>query len=327
LRRREFIILLGGAAVSCPRATQAQPIRRIAALMNGPELDPEDQVRLNAFKQGLQQLGWTEGQNIYIDYRHGYGSLDQIRAHAAELVRFEPEVILASTLTVLSVLAKMTRRIPIVFVDTADPVAAGLVSSLARPGNNITGFTNVELSTGSKWLELLRAVAIKPLSRVLVILNSDSPAPALRLPAILAAAPAFGLGLVTADVRNDEEIEREIDTFCQEPNGGLIVLPSPFVGARRNVIITRAGMHHMPSIYPYRFFAASGGLMSYGTDIAAQCRQAASYVDRILKGEKPGELPIQQPTKFELVINLKTAKALGLEIPPTLLALADEVIE
>jgi putative tryptophan/tyrosine transport system substrate-binding protein len=330
MRRREFITLLGGAAVAWPVAARAQQqpdrVRRIGVLQPINESDPEGQVRKAAFVRGLQKFGWTEGANVMIDYRWGGSDTDRIRRYAAELTGMRPEVIWTTGALALLPLKRATRDIPIVFTQVYDPVGSGFVTSLTRPGGNITGFTLGEFSMGGKILEVLKEVAPQ-VSRVAVILNLDQPPHVAMWRAIESTAVSFGVRLTPADVQGPAEIERAIEAFAREPNGGLIVLPGPIAIVHRELITALAARHRLPAAYGFRFFVTDGGLVSYGVDPADQSRQAASYVDRILKGEKPADLPVQQPTKFELVINLKTAKALGLEVPPTLLARADEVIE
>ena len=329
MRRREFIKLVCGSAAAWPlvaRAQQAERMRRIGVLSPWPASDAEGQSRLTAFTQALPQLGWIDGQNVRVDYRFGDGKPDTMRKYAAELVVLAPDVILASSSVALAPLLEATRTIPIVFAGIADPVAAGYVESLARPGGNATGFTVYEYSIGGKWLELLKQVAPQ-VTRVAVLRESGIAAGPGLFGAMQALAPSFGLELRPIDVRDAAEIERGIATFAQGSNSGLIVSGSPAQSAHRDLIASLAAKHRLPAIYNARFFAAAGGLISYGADFLDQSRRAASYVDRILKGEKPVDLPVQAPTKFELVVNLKTAKALGLTVPPTLLARADEVIE
>jgi putative ABC transport system substrate-binding protein len=328
MKRREFIILLGGAAAAWPRAARAQKtdrMRRIGVLQSINESDPEGQHRVAAFVQGLQKLGWTEGANLVIDYRWG-NTADRLRRYAAELVGLKPDVIWTTGALGLLPLKRQTATIPIVFTLIYDPVGSGFVESLSHPGGNITGFTLGEFSMGGKTLEALKEVAPQ-VSRVAVMLNLDQPPHVAMWRAIETVAPSFGVRLTAADAQDPAEIERAIEAFAREPNGGLIVLPGPIAIVHRDLIIALAARHRVPAAYGFRFFATSGGLMSYGVDPADQSRQAAAYVDRILKDAKPSDLPVQQPTKFELVINLKTAKAIGLNIPATVLARADEVIE
>ena len=288
--------------------------------------DTEAQDRIAAFEQGLQQLGWIDGSNLQIDYRRGAGDTDLTRRYADELVALAPDVILASGGTVVGPLLQATRTVPIVFTQTPDPVAAGFVASLARPGGNATGFTTSEYGVSGKWLELLKEIA-PGVNRVAVLRDPTIPAGVGQFASIQSVAPSFGVELSPVNVRDANEIERDVTAFARGSNGGLIVTSSGLAAFHRQLIIALAARHRLPAIYSYRYFATSGGLISYGPDPIDQFHRAASYVDRILKGEKPADLPVQAPTKYELAINLKTAKALGLTVPPTLLARADEVIE
>jgi putative ABC transport system substrate-binding protein len=328
IRRRDFITLLGGAAAAWPlavRAQQAERVRRIGVLVGLAE-DPEGRARIAAFQQALAQLGWTIGRNVRIDTRWGAGDADRIRTYAAELVVLAPDVILGSGSSVVGPLLQATRTVPIVFTQTADPVGAGFVDSLARPGGNATGFTLSEYGMGGKWLEVLKEIA--PSATRAAVLRDSAIAQGIGLwGAIQTAAPSFGIEVSPVNVRDAPEIERAVAVFARSPNGGLIVTGSGLAIIHRDLIIALAARHKLPAVYFQRHFVAAGGLISYGPDAIDPHRRAADYVDRILKGEKPAELPVQNPTKFELVINLKTAKALGLEIPPSLLARADEVIE
>jgi putative tryptophan/tyrosine transport system substrate-binding protein len=329
MKRREFITLLGGAAAwpLAARAQQPDRVRRVGVLQAINESDPEGQLRKVPFIRGLKEFGWTEGANVMIDYRWGGDDADRVRLYATELTtNMRPDVIWTSGALPLLALKRATRTIPIIFTQVYDPVGSGFVASLTRPGSNITGFTLGEFSMGGKMLEVLKEVAPQ-VSRVAVILNLDQPPHVALWRAIEATAPSFGVRLTPADVQGPAEIERAIEAFAREPNGGLIVLPGPIAIAHRELISALAARHRLPAAYPFRFFVTAGGLVSYGVNPSDQSRQAAGYVDRILKGEKPADLPVQQPTKFELVINLKTAKALGLEIPAILLARFDEVIE
>jgi putative ABC transport system substrate-binding protein len=328
VKRREFISLVGGAAASWPLVARAQQgrMRHIGVLMGVTADDSDAQARLAAFAQGLQQLGWTVGQNVRIDYRWGGGDADNLRKYAAELVALAPDVIMANSSAALSPILQATRTIPIVFTTVADPVGAGYVESLAHPGGNITGFINFEYAIGGKWLELLKEVAPR-VTRVAVLRESAIAAGPGQFGAIQTAAASLGVELRPIDVREVGEIELAITAFARDPNGGLIVTGSPTASIHREPIIALAARHRLPAVYNARFYVTSGGLLSYGPDFVDQYRRAASYVDRILKGEKPTNLPVQAPTKYDLVINQKTAKALGLEVPPTLLARADEVIE
>jgi len=329
MKRREFIKLVGGAAAMWPlvaRAQQPERVRRIGVLQYINESDPELQRRVAVFVQGLQKLGWREGANLVIDYRYGAEDSERMRLDAAELVGLRPDLIWTSGGLGLLSLKRATHNIPIVFTGVYDPVGSGYVASLARPGGNITGFTLGEFSMGGKMLEVLKEV-VPQVSRVAVILNLEQPPHVAMWRAVEAIAQSFGVSLTATDVQDPAEIERAIEAFAREPNGGLIVLPGPITNNHRELIIALAARHRLPAAYPFRYFVKEGGLVSYGADPFDQSRQAAAYVDRILKGEKPEDLPIQQPTKFEFVINLKTAKALGVTIPQTLLARADEVIE
>jgi putative tryptophan/tyrosine transport system substrate-binding protein len=330
MRRREFISLLGGAAVAWPlaaRAQQAERVRRVGVLMPFAESDPQSQARVTAFQQGLQELGWTANRNIQFEYRFAGPDPVSMRTHAVTLVALRPDVILASSPQVLAALQHETRTIPIVFVNVADPVGANLVQSLARPGGNMTGFTNFEFAIVGKWLELLKETA-PSVTRVAVLLAPEHVTNAALLHSIEAVAPSFGIHLTPAPVRDVVEIERAINAFARESHGGLIVLPSPVtIGIPSKEIISLAVRLRLPAVYPFSYLVINGGLMSYGVDDNDQWRRTASYVDRILRGAKPADLPVQAPTKFELVINLKTAKAMGLDIPATILGHADEVIE
>jgi ABC-type uncharacterized transport system substrate-binding protein len=328
VRRRDFIGLVGGAA-AWPVVTlgqQPEGIRRIGVLQPGSESDPESQLRRAAFVDGLRNFGWTEGTNVLVQYRWVGEDVDRIRLYATELTGMRPDVIWASGSLPILLLRRATRTIPIVFTQVYDPIGSGFVTKLTRPDGNITGFTLGEFSMGGKTLGVLKEVAPQ-VSRVAVILNLEQPPLVAMWRSIETTAPSFGVRLTPADVTGPDEIERAIEAFAREPNGGLIVLPGPVTIAHRKLITALAIRHRLPAAYPFRFFVTSGGLVSYGIDPVDQARQAAGYVDRILKGEKPADLPIQQPTKFELVINLKTARALGLDIPPSLLARADAVIE
>jgi putative tryptophan/tyrosine transport system substrate-binding protein len=329
MRRREFITLLGGVAATWPivaRAQQRERVRRIGVLIPTAADDEEGQGRMAAFLQGLAQLGWNVGRNLRIDTRWGGGDADRGRRYAAELVALAPDVILASGGSVLTPLLQATRAVPIVFTIVADPVGAGLVDSLARPGGNITGFTGFDYSLSGKWLELLKQIA-PGVTRAAVIRDPAIIAGIGQWGAIHTAAPAIGMEVSPVNVRDAGEIERAVADFARSPNGGLIVTGSALAAVHRELIIGLAARHKLPAVYNWRFFVTSGGLISYGPDFIDQHRQAAGYVDRILKGEKPADLPVQAATKYELVINLKTAKALGLDVPATLLARADEVIE
>jgi putative ABC transport system substrate-binding protein len=329
LKRREFIMLLGGAAASWPLAASAQQegrVRRIGVLLSFSADDPEALASVGAFLQGLQQLGWTDGRNVRIDYRMTAGDADRSRRYAAELVALAPDVILAMGISTVGPLLQANRTVPIVFANVIDPVGAGFVASMARPGGNTTGFTNYEYGMSAKWLELLKQIAPR-VTRVAVMRDPSLTSGTAMLAAIQAVAPSFGVELSPVDVRDAGEIERAVTAFARGSNDGLIVVPNPTANFQRELIVTLAAKHRLPAVYPYRYYITSGGLISYGPDPIDQFRLAAGYVDRILKGEKPADLPVQAPTKYELVINLKTAKALGLTVADTLLARADEVIE
>jgi putative ABC transport system substrate-binding protein len=322
-------MLVGGGALSWPLFAGAQEtggMRRIGVLLGLAANDREGQARIGAFLQALQQLGWTDGRNVQILRRFTDGDADRARAHAAELAALAPDVILTSGASTAGMMLQATRTVPVVFVGAADPVGAGFVDSLARPRGNATGFTSYEYSMSGKWLELLKEIA-PAVKRVAVLRDPAISAGTGQFGAIQTAAPSFGVELSPINVRDAAEIERAVTAFVRTGNGGLIVTTSASVLAHRDLIITLAARHKLPAVYYASFYVTSGGLASYGPDYVDQYRRAASYVDRILKGEKPAELPVQEPTKYELAINLKTGKALGLEIPPTLLARADEVIE
>jgi ABC-type uncharacterized transport system substrate-binding protein len=328
MKRREFITLIGGAAAAWPLAVPAQTkqMRRIGVLMGLAAGDPEAQSRVVAFESSLRDMGWVKGRNLSIEYRWaGDGNL--LRDHAAELLAMAPDLIFANSTPVTVALREQSQAVPIVFTQVVDPVGQGLVSNLARPGGNLTGFTSFEFSIGTKWLEALKQTAPR-VTRVALVFNPQSaPYANLFLRPVEAAAPSFSVTPIAAAVRDTADVDRVFDALVHEPNGGLMVLPDISMTNYREAIVALAARHRVPAIYPFRFFATSGGLMSYGTDVVEIFRRAAGYVDRILKGTSPGELPIQAPNKYELVINLKTAKALGLELPPTLVARADEVIE
>jgi putative ABC transport system substrate-binding protein len=328
MKRREFITLLGGAAAwpVAARAQQGERVRRVGVLVPAVADDPEWQARVGAFQQALALSGWTIGRNVRIDTHWGTTSAAEIRRQAAELAALAPDVILAGGASTVGPLLQATRTVSIVFTLGVDPVGGGVVDSLARPGGNATGFMAWEFSIAGKWLELLKQIA-PGVTRV-AVLRDASQAFATSLFAVMqAVAPSLGVDVFPVNMRNADEIEQSIGTFARSPNGALIPVASAAAMRHRELILTLAARYRLPAIYWERFFVAAGGLMSYGADLVGQFRQAAGYVDRILKGEKPADLPVQAPTKYELVINLKTAKALGIEVPPTLLARADEVIE
>jgi len=328
MRRREFITLLGGASASWPfvaRGQQPERRKRIGWL-DGTSEDSETRARLTAFRKSLEALGWFEGRNVEIIARFGAADPDRNRAYVAELLGLMPDVILSTNPTSISALMKETRILPVVFPIMSDPVALGFAESLARPGGNVTGFTHFEPATATKWLELLREIAPR-VNRIAVLVDPRNPTGDLYVNALKAAAASLNLPFTTARAREGGEIEQVIGAFSRESNGGLILPPGPLQAVHRELIVKLAARHRLPAVYPWRYMVADGGLMSYGPDVIDMYRRAATYVDRILKGEKPADLPIQAATKFELAINLKTATALGLEVPPTLLARADEVIE
>ena len=329
MRRRKLIALIGGAAAAWPlaaRAQQGEPMRRIGALMSTAADDPEGQARIAAFQQGLQQFGWTIGRNVRIDSRWPVGDSERTRRYAAELVALAPDVILATGSAAAAPLLQATRTVPVVFVIVPDPVGAGFVNSLARPGGNATGFIQFEYGISGKWLELLKQIA-PGVTRAAILRDPAISAGIGQFGAIQAVAPSLGVEASPINVRAADEIERAVADFARAPNGGLIITGSALAIFHRHLIIALAAKHRLPAVYFQRTLVADGGLISYGADVLDQYRRAASYVARILKGEKPADLPVQTPTKYELVINLKTAKALSLEIPSSVLARTDEVIE
>jgi putative tryptophan/tyrosine transport system substrate-binding protein len=328
VKRREFITLIGGAAAwpLAARAQQGERMRRIGVLTNLAADDPEGQVRNTAFAQALAQLGWTVGDNLRIEQRWAAGDAERIRRYATELIALAPEVILATGAAGVAPVLHATRTVPVVFVLVPDPVGAGFVDSLARPGGNATGFVQFDYAISGKWLELLKEIA-PGVTRVAVLRDPAITAGQGQVGAIVAVAPSFGVEVTPINVRDSGEIERAIAAFARTSRDGLIVTASALTVFHRDLIVTLAARYKLPTVYFQRIFVASGGLISYGAHVVDQYRRAAGYVDRILKGEKPADLPVQAPTKYELVINLKTAKALGLELPPTVLARADEVIE
>ena len=327
IERRKFLATLGGAAAwpLAARAQQPDRVRRIGVLINTADNDPDAVARLSAFKKALRELGWDEGRNLQIDTRLGVED-DRIRRNAAELIALAPDVILANGPPPAMALQQATRSVPIVFAGVNDPVSSGFVESLAQPGGNITGFSLVEYSFSGKWLELLKELSPRVM-RAAILRDLGLASGSGQLGAIQSVAPSLGVELTPLSVSDAGVIERALAAFARSPNGGMIVTGSTLALVHRKLIITLAARHRLPAVYPQRPFIASGGLISYGTDSIDPFRRAAGYVDRILKGEKPADLPVQAPTKYELVINLKTAKALGLTVPPTLLARADEVIE
>jgi putative ABC transport system substrate-binding protein len=330
MRRRDFITAFGSAAVAWPlsaRAQQSDRIRRIGVLMAPAENDPGGQAWVAAFREGLDKLGWREGHNIRIETRWGAADPNSMQRIATELVALQPDLILSNNTPATALLLQQTRTIPIIFVNIADPVSSGLVASLARPGGNATGFTNMEGTMAGKWLELLKQIA-PHVTHVAFLFNPATATYAeYYLSPYKTAAPSFGLEATAAPVRDASELDSVVAAQAREPNGGLIVMPETFATVHRAEITSLAARHRLPAVYPFRVFAEVGGLLSYGHDLVDNYRRAALYVDRILKGTKPSELPVQVPVKFELVINLKAATALGLIVPPALLARADEVIE
>jgi putative ABC transport system substrate-binding protein len=331
MKRREFMTLLAGAAAAsawplAARAQQGERMRRIGVLMGTAADDPDVQARIAAFQQGLQKLGWADGRNVRIDYRWGAGNADDTRKYAAELVALAPDVIFANGSVAVGPLLQATRAVPIVFVQIPDPVGAGYVDSLARPGGNATGFMQFEYSASGKWVELLKEIA-PGVTRAAVLRDPAISAGLGQFGAIQAMAPSVGIEVSPVNVRDAREIERAVTEFARTANGGLIVTNSALAVTHRDLIITLAARHKLPAVYNRRLFVTDGGLISYGPDIIDQNRQAAAYVDRILKGAKPADLPVQAPVKFETVLNLKTAKALGIEVPTSVLLRATEVIE
>jgi putative ABC transport system substrate-binding protein len=329
VKRRNFITGLGGAAMALPLAARAQQpdrMRRIGVLLGTPANDPDTQARLAAFLQALAQLGWTVGRNVQIDYRWSAGNPDDARKYAAELVALAPDVILTAGASSVGPLQQATRAVPIVFTIVPDPVGAGFVNSLARPGGNVTGLMQAEYSLSGKWLELLKEIA-PGVTRAVVLRDAAITAGIGQFAVIQSVAPSVGIDVSPVNVRDAGEIEQAITAFARTANGGLILTSSGLAVVHRELIVTLAARHKLPAVYSNRAFVTRGGLISYGADFIDQYRRAAGYVDRILKGEKPAALPVQAPTKYELVINLKAAKALGLTVPPTVLARADEVIE
>jgi putative ABC transport system substrate-binding protein len=329
MKRREFITLVGGAA-AWPLAALAQQvdrIRRIGVLMAYAESDQEAKARVAMVREGLQKLGWTEGRNIQIDTRWATTDAEKISRFAQELVASQPDVVLSSTTPTTEALLQQTRTIPIIFATVADPVGSGFVASLSRPGGNTTGFTNIEGSMAGKWLELLKQIAPR-VNRVALLFNpATAPYAEIYLGPFTAAAAALAVEAIAKPVGDTSELESAVAAFASAPNGGLMVIPGPFMSNRSAQITSLTARHRLPAVFPFRYYAELGGLLSYGSDQHDNYRRAAAYVDRILRGDKVGELPVQTPVKFELTINLKTAKALGLTVPPTLLAQADEVIE
>jgi putative tryptophan/tyrosine transport system substrate-binding protein len=326
--RRQLISALGGAAVAWPFAARAQPdrMRRVGVLMGSAD-DSEGRARIAAFQQALQELGWADGRNVRVDYRWAAAVVEQTRTFAKQLIELQPDVILAETTPVVTAVLQESRTIPVVFINVSDPVGSGFIASLAHPGGTATGFMSNESSLGAKWLQLLKEIA-PGIRRAELLFNPvTAPYAGDFLRSAEAAAPSFGVSFVAASVQEDAGIEAALAALGREPGSGLIVMADIFNLVHYKQIVAGAAQYSLPAIYPFRFFATDGGLLSYGADVIDLFRRSASYVDRILKGEKPADLPVQAPIKFELVINLKTAKALGLDVPPQLLATADEVIE
>jgi len=330
MNRREAVALLGGTAVAWPLAAPAQKaerVRRIAMLSGLAANDPESQARVAAFEQGLKELGWTEGRNLHTDFRWSTGDTAEMQAFAKGLVELKPDLIVGMTTPAVAALVQETKTIPIVFANIVDPLGRGFISDMARPGGNVTGIINYEFSMGGKWLETLKLVA-PTVRRVAVLFNPDmAPYAPSFVREVEISARSFAVEWIAAVVHDDAELERTVADFAAEPAGGLIILPDVFTVGHRDLIIALAARYRLPAVYPQRAFAVSGGLISDSGDPTDIFRQTASYVDRILKGEKPADMPVQVPSKYEFVINLKTAKALGLTIPPNLIAIADEVIE
>ena len=329
MKRRQFITLLGSASAAWPlaaRAQQGERVRRIGVFLNSDTSDAEAQTNLTIFREALERLGWTEGQNVRFDIRGVVSDPARLNQFASEVMALSPDVILAAGVPQVNALQSKSRSVPIVFAQAIDPVGAGIIASLARPGGNATGFSQFDYSLSGKWPELLKEIFPRA-KRMGIARDPSNPAGIGQWAVIQSVALSLGLDFTPIDVRNTAEIERGIEAIARDPVGGLIVPVSSQAFAHRLVILSNAARHRVPAVYPHRHFVAGGGLLSYGPDLINQFRQAASYVDRILRGEKPADLPVQNPTKYELVINLKTAKALGIEVPPTLLARADEVIE
>lgn len=332
MRRREFITLIGGAAAAWPLAARAQQrgqMRRIGVLMANAESDPQVVAGVAAFKTALEQLGWIDGRNIRIDYRFAAADVDRMRSFAKELVNLQPDLLMGATTGVIAALQRETKTIPIVFVVVADPVGSGFVESLPHPGGNITGFINIEASLSGKWIEMLKEIVPRVARAALMFNPATTPYMAFYREPFEAAARSSGIEPITAPVHSAADIERAFDGLGNRPDTGIVLPPDVFTTAKDNLdlIISLAARYHVPTIYPFRFMVAAGGLISYGIDNADLYRRAPAYIDRILKGAKPADLPVQLPTKFELAVNLKTAKALGIDIPATLLGRADDVIE
>jgi putative ABC transport system substrate-binding protein len=330
MRRREFITLLGGAAIASPRTSRAQHpdrIRHIGVLMGYSENDLEAKAWITGFVEGLKKLGWTEGSNVRTEYRWTAGNVEQLRSYGAELLGLKPDVILAASTPALAAVSQQTRSVPVVFVNVADPIKQGFVSGLAHPDANVTGFTSLEFSMGSKWIETLKQISPSLTQAALIFNPETAPYFSSFLGPIETAASSFAVKTIITPVHDAADVERAISTFAHELNGGIVVVPSAFTTIHRDLIIEQAARYRLPAVYGFSYYTYSGGLISYGINVRDMYIRAASYVDRILKGAELADLPVQAPTKFELVINLKTAKALGLTVPDKLIALADEVIE
>jgi len=329
MRRREFLTFLGGAAAAFPLPARAQPprMRRVGILMSGAELDLEWPRLESAFEAEFRKLGWVRGRDLRIDYRWPGDDVQRINAYAIDLVELGPEIIVVATAQGVQAVRRRSESIPIIFLNVADPIGGGLVPNIARPGGTTTGFTAPDYSIGKNWLEIVKEIAPRT-SRVALVFNPDTAPNAKEfLTPLESAVPAFAIKLAAMPFRNAQEIERAIEGFARPPNSALLIMPEPSTILERQSIIELANKYKLPAVYPFRFFATGGGLASYGADMAVQCREAAAYVDRILRGQNPGSLPVQAPTKFELVINLKTAKTLNLALPSALLARAQETIE
>jgi ABC-type uncharacterized transport system substrate-binding protein len=330
MRRRQFLTLLGGAAFAWPRVVRAQEpdrMRRVGVLMALVADDPEAQPRVKAFEQGLRELGWTDDSQLHIEYRWAGADPARIRSFAAELIDMAPDVIVANTTPVVRAVRQATSTIPVVFVQVTDPVSLGIVKSLAQPGGNITGFTNFEYEMGGKWVDMLKSAAPSTKSVAVIFNPNTAPYGEAFFRQIKTSAAALAIEAFDGHVQNLAELEKAVAMIAEKPNGSLIVLPDTFTAVNRKTIIALADSHHLPGIYPFRYFATAGGLLSYGVDVPDSFRRSANYVDRILRGENPADLPVQGPIKYDLVINLKTAKAFGLRIPMTLISIANDVIE
>jgi putative tryptophan/tyrosine transport system substrate-binding protein len=329
MRRREFVTLLGGAAAwpLAARAQQPDRVRRIGALMGYAQSDSEAQANIAGFRDGLQKLGWTEARSVHIEYRWAAGDAELMQRFAKELVALQPDLILSHTTSTTAALRQETSTIPIIFANVSDPVGSGFVVNLSRPGGNVTGFATAEGSLGGKWVELLKEITPRVASVAMLFDPASATYAEYYLNPFKAAASIFGVEAIAAPVNNTSELESVVAARAREPNGGLIVMPEPFTIAHRSEITSLAARYRLPAVYPIRFFAELGGLLSYGVDLTDNFRRAAAYADRILKGTKPSELPVQTPVKYELVINLKTAKVLGIEVPLFFQQRADEVIE